>query len=128
MNKLLIPLIITLPLLFTACSSKLNYNSSFKKNVNLEEDYKISGNIELYRNVGFLTETVQNRVILYIDNKLIVKAPLNENFSGRIELFYNKKPLTIECGKDNLFSQPKCNVFLNNQNLGNLEFRPDYLG
>lgn len=127
MNKLFLLSIVLLPLIFTGCALKSNYNSSFQKNNNLEKDFKITGTIENHMQQGFFRSTIYNRVVLYIDNKLVVKAPLNDDYTGRIELFYNEKILSIECGKDNMFAQPKCIIFLDNENLGKLEFRPDYM-
>jgi len=127
LNKLFLLSIVSLPLIFTGCALKSNYNSSFQKNNNLEKDYKIAGTIENHMQQGFFRSTIYNRVVLYIDNKLVVKAPLNDDYTGRIELFYKEKALSLECGKDSMFAQPKCIIFLNNENLGKLEFKPDYM-
>jgi len=113
-------------ILFTGCSNKTNYKSDFRKNTTLNKEYQITGNIETYNETGFFRTTIQNRVILYINNKLVIKTPLNNDLSGRTELYYDSKPLTIECGKDNVFSQPKCIILLDGQNLGTLNFEYDF--
>lgn len=90
------------------------------------KNYKISGNIKIYSQQGFFRDTIHNIVILYINNKLFIKALLNNDYSGRTELYYESKPLIIECGKDNAFSYPKCIIFLDGENLVTLNCEYDY--
>lgn len=104
----------------------MNYRSDFKDNSALEKKHEISGKIETFTQQGFFTSNRQNRVVLYIDNKLVVKSPLNDDLSGRTELYYNSKLLILECGKDNLFAKPKCIVEHGGQNLGTLTFDFDF--
>lgn len=113
-------------ILFTGCSHKLNFKSSFEKNTSINKEYEITGKLETYSEQGIFLRTLQNRVVLYINNKLVVKSPLNEDYSGRTELYYDSKPLILECGKDNIFSKPKCVVHLDGQNLGMLTFDFDF--
>ena len=47
------------------------------------KNYKISGNIKIYSQQGFFRGTIHNIVILYINNKLFIKALLNNDYSGR---------------------------------------------
>ncbi len=120
-------IVITLAsVLLTGCTNKLNYKSEFKKNTSLNNEYKINGEIERFTQMGFFSTTIYNRVILYINNKLVIKTALNVDYSGRTELYYDSKPLIIECGKDNAFSQPKCIIYLDGQDLGTLNFEFDF--
>jgi PBP1b-binding outer membrane lipoprotein LpoB len=109
-------------LLFGGCSYKMNYKSNFNKNTSINNEYVISGNIENSIDQGAFSSTIRNKVILYINNKLVVKTALNKDFSGRTELFYNSKLLILECGKDSIFSKPKCIIQLDGENLGTLNF------
>ena len=84
------------------------------------------GILRFTHNKDFLGGTIHNIVILYINNKLFIKALLNNDYSGRTELYYESKPLIIECGKDNAFSYPKCIIFLDGENLGTVNFEYDY--
>ena len=120
-------LIVSIPmvLLLAGCSYKMNYKSDFKKNTSINEEYVITGNIENSIDQGAFSSTIRNKVILYINNKLVVKTALNKDFSGRTELFYDSKLLILECGKDNIFARPKCIVQLNGENLGTLNFDYD---
>lgn len=119
-------LLICMILFITGCSSKMNYKSDFRKNNSLSSEYKITGNIGRSVETGFFSSTIRNVVSLYINNKLVVKTALNDDFSGRTELYFDSKPLIIECGKDNIFSQPKCIILLDGQNLGILDFQFDF--
>ena len=120
-------LIVSVPmvLLLAGCSYKMHYKSDFKKNTSIKDEYVITGNIENSIDQGAFSSTIRNKVILYINNKLVVKTALNKDFSGRTELFYDSKLLILECGKDNIFARPKCIVQLNGENLGTLNFDYD---
>ncbi len=119
-------LLICMILFFAGCSSKMNFKSDFRKNNSLNNEYKITGNIERLVETGFFSATIKNVVSLYINNKLVIKTALNDDFSGRTELYFDSKPLIVECGKDNVFSQPKCIILLDGQNLGTLDFQFDF--
>lgn len=122
--KNLVPILLVISL-FTGCSYKTNYKSDFNNNSSLNKNYKINGNIENNIQRGFFRSTIHNRVVLYINNKLVIKTPLNDDYSGRTELYYESKPLIIECRKDNAFTQPKCIILLDGENLGTLNFEYD---
>lgn len=114
-------------LFFTGCSIKQNYNSKFDNNTNSKKEYNISGNLENFIDSGFFSSKSYIRIVIYIDNELIIKAPLNVDYSGNIELSYKDKPLTVECGKDNVFKHPSCIIFIGKEKAGQLNFKPDYL-
>ncbi len=92
--KKLVPILLVISL-FTGCSYKTNYKSDFNNNSSLNKNYKINGNIENNIQQGFFRSIIHNRVVLYINNKLVIKTPLNDDYSGRTELYYESKPLLV---------------------------------
>lgn len=112
--------------ILTGCAIKSSYKSDFNRNQSLSKDYKISGDLERISDPGFFTTKLYAKVTLYINDKLVVRTALNSDFSGRTELMYDSKLLAMECGQDSAFTQPKCKIFLDGQNLGTLNFNYDF--
>ncbi len=73
-------------------------------------------------NVGLLlNSSIKNVLTLYINDEIVLKGNLETDASGEFQSMYDGRKLSVECGKDTIFSKTTCLVHLGKKRMGNFE-------
>jgi len=103
-------------LVMTGCVNKYNYRSNSM--VDSNQKYKIDIRVKKIIHQGFFSTDIKNRVILYINDEVVLKGNLERDESGELQGMYENQKLTLECSKDNIFTPLYCIVYLGNKKIG----------
>ena len=115
--KRLVLCVIALSMLigFSGCAAKYQYHSVILEKGN--SDYKI--NIKMEKRFKTLNPKAFNIITVYINNREVLKGPLDESGEGSLEGIFNNKKLELRCTKESIFDlSSKCIIHLGDIRLG----------
>lgn len=109
-------------LMLSGCASTQHFNADYDRNSRISDEYDISGSIEKHINPGFFSADIENDLVLYINDELVIKSPLHRDESGELQGIYQSKVVTLDCNKEHIFTTTKCVVHIDKKRIGKLTF------
>jgi hypothetical protein len=108
--------------ILSGCASTQHFNASYDKNSKTSDNYDVSANLEKYLKPGFFSPEIKNDLTFYINNELVIRGPLHQDESGELQAIYRSKLVTLDCNKENFFTETKCVVHMDKKRVGKLTF------
>jgi len=102
----------------SGCATKYNFHSVQTERGSSE--YKVE--IKMEKRFKTLNPTPLNTISIYLNDKEVLKGPLDNTETGSLEGMFDNKRLEVECGRKGIFDiYSRCVVHLGNVRLGKYE-------
>ena len=106
----------------SGCASTMQYTSDYQNNSSSQEYGAVYANLTRTTDPGFFKTTIKNEIEIFIDDQLVTKAPLYQDYSGELYFFYQGMPVEVDCVQPHIFTTPECAVQINGKRSGKLAF------
>ena len=117
-----LPIAFAVAALVSGCASTMQFKSSYQETSQQNEYGEVYANLSHYHEVGF-DKNIKNQIEIFIDDELVAKAPLYEDYSGELYFFYHGMPVAVDCVRPHIFTTPECAVQVNGKRSGKLTFK-----
>ncbi|WP_417538685.1 hypothetical protein [Marinobacter sp.] len=118
-----LPLALTSAILLSGCASTMQYTSDYQNNNSSYEHGEVYASLTRTTDPGFFKTTIKNEIEIFIDDELVTKAPLYQDYSGELYFFYQGMPVEVNCVQPHIFTTPECSVQINGKRSGKLAFQ-----
>jgi len=110
-------------LLFTSCATTHSYKGDELNYKDEQGTYRITATIQTHQNPGLLTTEIRNSLLVYVNNFLVINAPLHNDHSGSLQGIHEGRTILANCSRRGIFSPTECVIHVDNLKVGTLVLR-----